>query len=368
MSSKPTPTAAPASGPAAIVAPTAEEWRAMPAAERERFLVRVLDALSDPVAAMSEGRPHKKAKTRALDRLGLHFRAVGRSIYLAEEMAVLHPGEPAFTPDVLAVLDVVEPEDDPRMAWVVVDEGRGLDLVLEVLHHGDRDKDLVENVERYARHGIAEYFVYDRARQRIHGFRLSPASPGRYQRIVPQAGRYTSTVLGLDLAVTGGNLRFFLGEAELPGTADLLDRLHGMVEELNAKADRAEAEIAQAAERAAQAAERLEEVTGRVAQAVARADREAERAAQEAERAAREAERRAQEAERASQEAERASRAMEVLRSTLVALLEARGVAIPIEARARVAACEDPATLQRWILRASTAPVAAEALEALREA
>ena len=33
--------------------------------ERERFLERVLDALSDPVAAMSEGRPHKKAKTTA---------------------------------------------------------------------------------------------------------------------------------------------------------------------------------------------------------------------------------------------------------------------------------------------------------------
>ena len=308
--------------PAPIIAPTADAWRALSPAERERFLVRVLDALSDPVVAMTEGRPHKKAKTRALDRLGLHFSAVGRVVYLAEEMAVLYPGEPAFAPDVLAVLDVVEPEEDERMAWVVADEGKGVDLVLEVLHHGDRNKHLVENVERYAALGIAEYFVYDRARQRIHGFRLPPSGPKRYQPIIPQVGRYASVVLGLDLAVTGGNLRFFLGEAELPGTSDLIGRLHGMVEELNAKADLADAELTRATARADQA-------TARADQATARADQ-----------------------------------AMAALRSTLIALLEARGVACPEEARARLAACEDLATLQRWLLRAATASSAAEALEA----
>src|SRR5690348_7522760 len=120
------------------VAPTEEVWRAMSAAERQHFLVHVLDVLSDPRAAMSEGRPHKKAKTRSIDMLGLHFGALGRVIYLAEEMAVVYPGKEPFTPDVLAVLDVPETENDERMAWVVADEGKGIDLVLEVLHHGDR--------------------------------------------------------------------------------------------------------------------------------------------------------------------------------------------------------------------------------------
>src|SRR5688572_28003882 len=108
---------------AAPIAPSEERWRAMTQPERDRFLEEVLDALSDPAIAMSEGRPHKKAKSRALDMLGLHFRAMGRRIYLAEEMAVLYPGQESFSPDVLAVLDVEEPEDDPRMAWVVADEG-----------------------------------------------------------------------------------------------------------------------------------------------------------------------------------------------------------------------------------------------------
>lgn len=300
---------------APIITPTEEVWRAMSPAERERFLVRVLDALTDPIAAMSEGRPHKKAKTRTLDRLGLHFSTVGRAVYLAEEMAVLYPGTEPFTPDVLAVLDVVEPEDDQRMAWVVADEGRGVDLVLEVLHHGDRNKDLVANVDRYAALGIAEYFVYDRAEQRIHGFRLAPGGVRRYQRLVPQGGRYTSTVLGLDLAVAGGALRFYVGQAELPGTADLIGRLHGMVGELIVKADEVAAELAEANARADQAATR-------------------------------------------------ADQAMEALRATLLAVLEARGIPCPDDARARVAACDDPATLQRWILRASIASSATEALSA----
>jgi Uma2 family endonuclease len=278
----------------------------MTAEERERFLLRVLDALSDPLQVMSEGRPHKKAKTRALDLLGLHFRAMGRVVYLAEEMAVVYPGEEAFSPDVLAVLDVPQPEDDERMAWVVADEGKGLDLVLEVLHRGDRNKDLVENVERYARLGIPEYFVYDRARQRILGYRLPGPGGKHYQHIVPQSGRFRSTVLGLDLAIQGGTLRFFQGMAELFGSADLIGRLTGMVEELEAKADDAAAKAEQAAAKAEQA------VTG--------------------------------------------------LRGGVLAALEARGIACPDDARARLMACDDPATLQRWLLRAMTAASAAEAL------
>lgn len=210
---------------------------------RERFLLEVIDALSDVRITMSEGRPHKRAKSRAADMLGLHFKKLGRVVYVAEELAVVYPGEPSFTPDVLAVLAVPQPDDDPRMAWVVADEGKGLDFVLEVLDRGDRRKDLVENVERYARIGVPEYFVYDRANQRLIGHRLASGGVGvgaaRYERIVPQGGRYTSMVLGLDLAIQRGTLRFFQGMSELFGSDDLIGRLTGMVESLEAKADQA---------------------------------------------------------------------------------------------------------------------------------
>lgn len=289
-----TPTYAPL--PPLPIGPTVEEWRAMTAEQRERFLVTVFDALSDPRRAMTEGRPHKKAKARAVDMLGLHFKAMGRVVYLAEEMAIVYPGEEAFSPDVLAVLDVPQPEDDERMAWVVADEGKGLDLVLEVLHHGDRKKDLVENVERYARLGIPEYFIYDRARQQIHGYQLLEGAK-HYQRLVPQSGRFHSAALGIDLAIQGGTLRFFQGMAELFGSEDLIGRLTGMVEDLEAKADEAAAKAEQA-------------VTG--------------------------------------------------LRAGVLAALEARGLACPADLRARVLSCDDPATLQRWLLRALSASIAAE--------
>jgi Uma2 family endonuclease len=280
-----------------VIAPTEDEWRAMTLAERDALLIRILDALSDPAAAMSEGRRHKKAKTRAIDALGLHFGSIGRAVYLAEEMAVLHPGEAVFTPDVLAVVGVVEPDDDPRMAWVVADEGKGLDLVIEVLHRGNRDKDLVDNVERYASLGIPEYFVYDRQNQQIYGYRLANEHARRYRRIVPQFGRHASTVLGLDLAIEGGTLRFFYGMAELPGTSDLIGRLNGMVADLEARAEEAQARSAQA---------------------------------------------------------------LAALREGIATFLGARGVALSDEARARLASCDDVTTLQRWLLRATTAGAAEE--------
>lgn len=302
------------------IAPTEDAWRAMTAAERERFLVQVLAALSDPRNTMSKGRPHKKAKTRALDLLGLHFNAMGRVIYLAEEMAVAYPGEEVFSPDVLAVVDVPQIDDDPRMAWVVADEAKGLDFVLEVLHHGDRKKDLVDNVERYARLGIPEYFVYDRLRQEILGHRLVGPGARRYQRILAQGGRHSSLVLGVDLAIQSGILRFFQGTAELFSSADLIGRLTGMVEELEAKAERASAEVEQATATVAQA-------TAKVAQATAKVDQ-----------------------------------AIVGMRETVLAVLSARGIACPDDARARVMTCDDLPTLQRWVARATVASSALDAL------
>ncbi len=258
--------------------------------------------------APTEGRTHKKVKTRSLDMLGLHFGALGRVVYLADEMDVLYPGEDVFTPDVLAVVGVPEPQDDERMAWVVVDEGKGLDLVLEVLHRGDRRKDLVDNVERYARLGIPEYFIYDRAQQRIRGYRLpveeggsAVRAPGarRYQDIVPQGFRYSSAVLGLDLVIEEGTLRFFHGMAELFGSADLIRRLSGMVREREGKAEQAEmkAELAET----------------------------------------------------------KAELAIVGLRTGILAALEMRGVVVEEGVRARVLGCDEPVMLQRWLLRALSA-------------
>ncbi len=46
------------------VVPTEEVWRSMTLEQREDFIMTVNEALSDPLIAMSEGRPHKKAVRR----------------------------------------------------------------------------------------------------------------------------------------------------------------------------------------------------------------------------------------------------------------------------------------------------------------
>jgi hypothetical protein len=64
----------------------------MTAEAREQFLIEVNAAFSDPNLLMSEGRPHKRAKSRAADMLGLHFKQSGRVVYVAEDMSVVYAG------------------------------------------------------------------------------------------------------------------------------------------------------------------------------------------------------------------------------------------------------------------------------------
>jgi len=226
----------------------------MSAIERERFFADLFAAFDVPTQAMTEGRPHQRAKSAALDALTLHFRSTGRTIYVADELAVVYPGEPVCSPDLLAVRDVPQPDpdEDERMAWVVADEGKGPDLFLEVLHQGSRNKDLVNNVRDYARLGVHEYFVYDRLRFRLHGYRLARPGAG-YQEMSPRLGRLTSEVLGLDLALVGRRLRFFSGMAELPNSEELIERLSKMMDGIEVRAQRAEVQAQQAEVQARQA-------------------------------------------------------------------------------------------------------------------
>ena len=174
------------------IGPARDEWHAMPPAERDRFYTQVFDALNALPEAMSEGRPHSRARSSAIDALTRHFRSTGRTIYVADDLAVIYPGEPVFSPDLLAVLDVPQPDpdEDERMAWVVVDEGRGPDFVLEVLHKGNRDKDLRRNVTELARPRVSRRSTRDR-------YSICPVASARataWERVrTPSLSRMCST-------------------------------------------------------------------------------------------------------------------------------------------------------------------------------
>ncbi len=184
-----------------------------------------------------EGDRHFKPKAAAMDTLGRHFQRVGRRVYVSGELPIYYPGERVFSADLIAVLDVEVRERD---SWVVDQEGKGLDFALEIHVRGDRRKDMTRNVERYAHLGIPEYFVFDRARGDLHGFRLPAPKAGVYERITARQGRLESRVLGMDLALFGNKMRFLIGDAAVPDADELLSRLGATLDEVLATKDEAE--------------------------------------------------------------------------------------------------------------------------------
>jgi Uma2 family endonuclease len=248
-------------------APPQELWDRLTEEERDAVVGTLPSTFPVSEAHPPEGDDHTEAVYGARTELRRFFEKTGRRVYVGTNLPIYYPGLAMFSPDVIAVLDV---GTHPRSSWMVSREGKGLDLALEVVVLGDRRKDNERNVERYARLGIQEYFVFDRPKLRLHGYRLRGGSTV-YEPLVPQHGHYASTVLGLDLVIARGRLRFYSGDAAIPGAGDLIQHLEGFVDDLE----------------------------DRLAAAEQRAAAEAERAAAEAERAAAEAERAAAEAERA---------------------------------------------------------------------
>lgn len=257
-------------------APPLEVWEQLSPEER----ARVVDSLpfEFPVseATPPEGDPHYEAKSRAREVLGSFFSRIGRKVYLACELPVYSPGEPMFAPDVIAVVDV---EPHSRMRWMVSAEGKGVDLALEVIVAGERRKDMERNVERYARLGIREYFVFDRGRLRLSGWRLEEGRRA-YRPILPQHGLYPSEVLGLDLQVDDERLRFYVGGAALPEAPEMIARLEHMVERVEASRAELEQQLveetrlrAEEARLRAEETQRREDAERRLAEALAELER-----------------------------------------------------------------------------------------------
>lgn len=251
-------------------APSTEAWAALLPEERARIVQRLPASMTDAEFLPPEGDPHREAKSSTLEALRKFFSHMKRRVYVGMDLTVYYPGEPRFAPDVLAVLDV---DPGPRDKWVVSAEGKGLDFALEVLVSGSRRKDLEDNVRFYAALGIPEYFVYDRGRQRLSGFRISASGARCYEPVVPQYGRYPSEVLGLDLMIEAERLRFYAGNAPLLDSAELIARLEAFSENMARRAEeearRAEEEVRRAegeARRAGEEARRADQLAQRVAE------------------------------------------------------------------------------------------------------
>ncbi len=222
--------------------------------ERERVVESLPAEVTWDELAMPEGDLHTEGKRQALEALRGYFKQQKRRVYVATELPVYYPGERRFAPDLLVVLDV---EPHLRGKWVVSHEGRGLDWVMEVHVGGDRKKDAEYNVRRYARLGIPEYFIYDRARERLEAYRLPSPEAREYVRMEPRQGRYSSEVLGLELQLEEGRLRFWAGNALLLESEEMIDRLREMMEEVQRRADEKARKLEEESRRREEAERRL---------------------------------------------------------------------------------------------------------------
>ncbi|MFO0649984.1 MAG: Uma2 family endonuclease [Polyangiales bacterium] len=299
-----------------IVVPDEATWTRMTPGEREAAAEAIEAVLDEYREAMSEGVRHSKRKAGVAADLDAHFRRLGRGVLLANELAVLYPGEPVIVPDVLAVVDC-DPDYEPER-WVVFEERRGVDVVIEVRNLGKKHKDLVENVLDYARVRIPEYFSYDCRSGALRGWRLGAPGAQSYVPIVPQGGYLRSQVLALDLAVVRNRLRFFSNQSMIPTESELVTRLQSLVDERQVERDEAARQRDEAARQRDEAARQRDDALDRLGLAQA------------------------------------------TLSKAIFETCRLRGVALDDAQRARVAAEEDIARLSAWAARAFEATSASE--------
>jgi Uma2 family endonuclease len=250
-------------------APTEAQWAQMSNAERRAVVDSLPSEIPVSESQPPEGDLHTEVVYDTRSALRRYYGRDDRRIYVGTSLPVYYPGRPLFSPDVLAVVDV---PTHPRNSWIVSEEGRGLDFALEVVVAGNRKKDLERNRVMYAELGISEYFVFERVRLRLHGFRLR-GSNNVYEPIAPQHGRYASSVLGLDLMIEANRLRFYQGEMSLPTAEDFVGRLQSFMDDFQVRLDEAERRAEEEGKRAEEESKRAEELEARLADALAELSR-----------------------------------------------------------------------------------------------
>ncbi|AGC47662.1 hypothetical protein MYSTI_06389 [Myxococcus stipitatus DSM 14675] len=202
--------------------------------EREEVVESLPGEVTDREMSPPEGDRHQDARHRVLDILRGHFDRRKRSMYIGSELPVYYPGERRFAPDLLVVFDV---EPHSREKWLVSYEGKGLDWVMEVHSGGDRKKDAVYNVRRYARLGVPEYFIYDRAREQLLGYRLKARGSRTYSRIPEKRGRLRSKVLGIDFELRDDQVFLWTGPTLLLEPMEMVEQLKARVAKASQRAD-----------------------------------------------------------------------------------------------------------------------------------
>ena len=175
-------------------------------------------------------------------------------------------------PDLMVVFDADPEAYDARNGYVVPEQGKPPDFILEVASRSSRHGDREEKKAYYETMGVQEYWLFDRTGQfygfHLAGFRLVQ---GQYQEI-QLAESNDGTIQGFSSVL---NLFLRWRDSEL----ELFDPDGNQISE-TVRADTAEARADTAEARAAAELSRADQEAARADDAEARADAEASRADQ----------------------------------------------------------------------------------------
>ena len=162
---------------------------------------------------LAETRFQYDSLTYAAGALDVHFRDRPDVAVEGNRLLYYIEGDPRsrVAPDVFVVFGVPKRR---RRIYLLWEEGKAPDFVLEVTSRSTRRQDQGFKRDLYARLGVTEYWLFDPTGDwldpRLQGNRLSG---DHYERLSPsgiEGGErvFHSTVLGLDVYVDRGEIRF----------------------------------------------------------------------------------------------------------------------------------------------------------------
>jgi Uma2 family endonuclease len=210
----------------------------------------------------SDGRPmaetphHRQVMTDTIEALERWYADDSHVCVSGNMLMYYERGNPRrhVSPDVFVTKDIDKNPTPARRLYLVWEEGKGPDVVMEITSKSTRREDLKTKFALYQDIlRVTEYFLYDPygeyLRPRLQGYRLHRC---RYVPIKPVKGRLPSKILGLHLEAVNGQLRFYdpTTEAWLPTPAERIE---------TAESERARAEL----ERVQAEAERWREAAAR---------------------------------------------------------------------------------------------------------
>ena len=162
---------------------------------------------------MAENDAQLAAILYGIGALRVYFES-REDVYVSGDLLMYYEeGDPrvSVATDVFVVFGV---EDRMRKRYLVWEEGKGPDFVLEVASKSTWREDLGPKREVYARLGVKEYWQYDPTGEYftpvLQGLRLAGNVCVRQLAVASPDGALTLTseTLGLELRVQGGEMRF----------------------------------------------------------------------------------------------------------------------------------------------------------------